>query len=77
MLDTRLRGKRIIGLRTYYKELEKERKGTLISLFRKDNTVAVNQIVNVLLDLTLTTEAQKVPKEFDLDQYMIVYEKDL
>ena len=35
----------------------------------------MNQIVNVLLDLTLTTEAHKVPKVFDLDQYMIVYEK--
>ena len=35
LLDTRLRGKRIIGIRTYYKELGNERKGTLISLFRK------------------------------------------
>ena len=26
LLDSRLKGKRIIGLRTYYKELEKERK---------------------------------------------------
>ena len=75
LLDTRLRGKRIIGLRTYYKELEKERRGTLISLFKTGNVEAVDQIVNILLELTLTTEAQKPPKLFDLDQYMIVYKK--
>ena len=75
LLDSRIKGKRIVGLRTYYKELESERRVTLINLFIKDNQVAVNQIVNILLGLTLTTDAVKVPREFDLDQHMNVYDK--
>ena len=75
LLDSRIKGKRIVGYRTYYKELETERKVTLINLFRKDNQVAVNQIVNILLGLTLTTDAVKVPREFNLEQHMSVYDK--
>ena len=57
LLDSTLRGKRMIGLRTYFKDMEKERRGTLISLFKMGNVDAVNQIVNILLEQTLTTEA--------------------
>ena len=34
LIDSPLRNKRILGLRTYFKNVEKERRGTLISLFK-------------------------------------------
>ena len=62
LIDSTLRNKRILGLRTYFRNMEKERRGTLISLFKTGNGDAVNQIVDILLDLTLTTVAEKPPK---------------
>ena len=44
-------------------------------MFKTGNVDAVNQIVDILLELTLTTVAEKPPKLFDLDQYMTVYKK--
>ena len=62
LLDTLLRGKRMIGLRTYYKEMEKERRGTLISLFKTGNTVAVDQIVDILyVDIHLQLKHRNHP----------------
>ena len=61
LIDGPLRGKRIVGLRTYYESMEKERRGTLLSLFKNGRSEAVRQIVDVLLELTLVKEEDPPP----------------
>ena len=70
-------GKRIISLRSYFKENREDRRITLISLFRRGDEYkeAVEQLVNVLLDLTVTDDPDKKPVEFILAQYLTVYER--
>jgi len=78
LVDSPLRNKRMIGLN--FKNVEKERRGTLMSLFKTGRSEAVHQVIDILLELTLTKEENppnqnKPPKVFDLDQYMTVYER--
>ena len=80
LIDGPLRSKRMVGLRTYFKKMENERRGTLMSLFKTGRSEAIQQVINVLLELTLTKEENppnpnKPPKVFGLNQYMTVYER--
>ena len=54
MVDVKIPGRRTISLRTYFKESEEERRITLINLFKKEDKGAVDQLVSVLMELTLT-----------------------
>ena len=56
LVDGKIPGRRIISLRTYFKESEEERRITLINLFKKEDKGAVDQLVSVLMELTLTTD---------------------
>ena len=44
LIDGQLRSKRTVGLRTFYETNEKERRETLLSLFKAGRTDTVQQI---------------------------------
>ena len=75
MVDGKIPGRRRISLRTYFKGSEEERSITLINLFKKEDKGAVDQLDSVLMELTLTTDPKKIPRDFILGQRLMVYKR--